>query len=173
MHKNLLIIEDDKDLAGVLKRSLEKHNFVIELGDGFKNMEIILKNFHPNYAIIDLKIADKTGIDVIKFLHNFDKNMKIIMLTGYASITSTISAIKSGACYYLAKPANTEMILKAFDLKNDEEIVAKSKKTSLKNLEWEHIHQTLLEHDYNISQTARSLNMHRKTLSRKLQKNQY
>ncbi len=173
MLKNLLIVEDDEDLARVLKRSLEKHDFVVEIVDGFKKMEIILKNFCPNYAIIDLKIADKTGIDVIKFLHNFDKNMKIIMLTGYASITSTISAIKSGACYYLAKPANTEMILKAFDLKNDEEIVAKSKKTSLKNLEWEHIHQTLIEHNFNISQTARSLNMHRKTLSRKLQKNQY
>lgn len=173
MLKNLLIVEDDEDLANVLKRSLEKHNFIVEIADGFKKMELILKNFCPNYAIIDLKIADKTGIDVIKFLHGLDKNMKIIMLTGYASITSTISAIKSGASYYLAKPTNTEMILKAFELKNDEEILQKTKKTSIKNMEWECIHEALIEHNYNISQTAKSLNMHRKTLSRKLQKNQY
>lgn len=173
MPKNLLIIEDDEDLAFTLSRSLEKYDFLVEIADGFKNMEIILNNFKPTHALIDLKIADKTGIDVIKFLHKFDENMKIIMLTGYASITSTISAIKSGACYYLAKPANTEMILRAFELKNDEEIVTKSKKTNLKNLEWEHIHQSLIEHDFNISQTARSLNMHRKTLSRKLQKTKY
>jgi len=173
MLKHLLIVEDDEDLAFTLKRSLENYNFAVEVADGFKNMEIILNNFKPTHALIDLKIADKTGIDVIKFLHKFDENIKIIMLTGYASIASTISAIKSGASYYLAKPANSEMIMRAFELKNDEEIVSITKKTNLKNLEWEHIHESLLENNFNISKTARSLNMHRKTLSRKLQKTKY
>ncbi len=93
---------------------------------------------------------------------------QIVMLTGYASITTTIEAIKLGACYYLAKPANVDDIIKAFEGSNPE--AKPAKKTSLKNLEWEYINKTLTEVSFNISKAAKLLGMHRRTLSRKLQK---
>jgi two-component system, response regulator RegA len=93
------------------------------------------------------------------------------MLTGYASITTTIEAIKSGACYYLAKPANADMIIAAFNGEsNTSQKPTSNKKTSIKNLEWEHIHQVLVETDFNISKAALTLGMHRRTLARKLEK---
>ena len=93
------------------------------------------------------------------------------MLTGYASITTTIEAIKLGACYYLAKPANVDMIIAAFDGSvSSETKPLTSKKTSIKNLEWEHIHEVLVETNFNIAKSARILGMHRRTLARKLDK---
>jgi two-component system response regulator RegA len=97
--------------------------------------------------------------------------MKILMLTGYASITTTIEAIKSGACYYLAKPANADIIISAFSGESGaSKKPLSNKKTSIKNLEWEHIHQVLVETDFNISEASRILGMHRRTLARKLEK---
>jgi two-component system response regulator RegA len=172
--KSILIVEDDEDLSITMKRSFERHNYVVECAKSLKEVEEIVKKSNFTNAVVDLKINGESGLEVIKFLNNFDKKIKMVMLTGYASITTTIMAIKSGACYYLAKPANVEMIIEAFDKdifdsqKADIKITAKE--TSLKNLEWEHIHKTLVENNFNISKTAKILNMHRRTLSRKLQK---
>jgi two-component system response regulator RegA len=157
-----------------MKRSFERNNFLVECVKSLKDVEEIVKKSNFTNAVVDLKINGESGLEVIKFLNNFDKKIKIVMLTGYASITTTIMAIKSGACYYLAKPANVEMIIEAFDKENFDsqkaEIKITAKETSLKNLEWEHIHKTLVENNFNISKTAKILNMHRRTLSRKLQK---
>ena len=173
-YKSILIVEDDEDLLTTMKRSFERHNYLVECAKSLKEVEKIVKNSNFTNAVIDLKINGESGLEVIKFLNNFDKKIKIIMLTGYASITTTIMAIKSGACYYLAKPANVEMIIEAFDTENLEssqaEIKITNKETSLKNLEWEHIHKVLVENNFNISKTAKILNMHRRTLCRKLQK---
>ena len=172
--KSVLIVEDDEDLSMTMKRSFERYNYGVTCAKSLKEVEEIVKKSNFTNAVIDLKINGESGIEVIKFLNNFDKKIKIIMLTGYASITTTIMAIKSGACYYLAKPANVEMIIDAFDKENSDsqkaEIKIINKKTSLKNLEWEHIHKVLVENNFNISKTAKILNMHRRTLSRKLQK---
>jgi two-component system response regulator RegA len=172
--KSILIVEDDEDLSTTMKRSFERNNFLVECVKSLKDVEEIVKKSNFTNAVVDLKINGESGLEVIKFLNNFDKKIKIVMLTGYASITTTIMAIKSGACYYLAKPANVEMIIEAFDKENFDsqkaEIKITAKETSLKNLEWEHIHKTLVENNFNISKTAKILNMHRRTLSRKLQK---
>jgi two-component system response regulator RegA len=113
----------------------------------------------------------ESGLELVKHLHEFDKRMKIVILTGYASITTTIEAIKSGACYYLAKPANADMIIAAFSGETSaQKKPLNEKKTSIKNLEWEHIHEVLVETDFNISKAARILGMHRRTLARKLEK---
>jgi two-component system response regulator RegA len=173
-YKSILIVEDDEDLSITMKRSFERNNFLVECVKSLKDVEEIVKKSNFTNAVVDLKINGESGLEVIKFLNNFDKKIKIVMLTGYASITTTIMAIKSGACYYLAKPANVEMIIEAFDKENFDsqkaEIKITAKETSLKNLEWEHIHKTLVENNFNISKTAKILNMHRRTLSRKLQK---
>lgn len=165
--KTLLIIEDDQDFATILQRSFERRDYEVRVAAGYDEMVSLLKKFHPRYVVVDLKMSGKSGLDCIDHIHTFDKAIKIVMLTGYASITTTIDAIKRGACYYLAKPANAEMIIAAFEGK---ESTSSGKKTSLKNLEWEHIHQTLSEVNFNISKAAKLLGMHRRTLARKLEK---
>jgi two-component system response regulator RegA len=158
-----------------MKNSFEKNNFLVDCCYSFKEVKDNIKKIMPSHAIIDLKINNDSGIEVIKFLNDFNKNIKIVMLTGYASITTTILAIKSGASYYLAKPANTQMILQAFEGANLEEQnsqnkISNTKKTSIKNVEWEYIHQTLVENNFNITKSAEALNMNRRTLTRKLKK---
>lgn len=166
-YKRILIVEDDDELANIMGRSFERRGYEVKIANNFKEVGESLKKFHPSYAVVDLKISQESGLEAIRFLHNFDKAIKIVMLTGYASISTTIEAIKLGACYYLAKPANVDTIIDAFsgEIKPQE-----SKKTSIKNLEWEYINQVLSEVNFNISKAARILGMHRRTLARKLNK---
>lgn len=170
-YKTILIVEDDEALANSLGRSFERRDYQIKIVGNVKEAITILKKFHPRYAVVDLKMPGESGLELVKHLHEFDQMMKIVMLTGYASITTTIEAIKSGACYYLAKPANADMIIDAFEGKlNASEKALTRKTTSIKNLEWEHIHQVLVESNFNISKAAQALGMHRRTLARKLEK---
>lgn len=167
-HKAILITEDDAVLANSLVRSFMRHGFEAKSAANVEEAKQLLKNFHPSHAVVDLKMSGESGLELVKILHNFDKRIKTVVLTGYASIGTTVEAIKSGACYYLAKPANVEMIIAAF---NDEiNVQTPIKKTSIKNVEWEHINRALLENDFNISKTAEALGMHRRTLARKLEK---
>lgn len=169
--KKILIVEDDIELANILGRSFEIRGYQARIANSTKEAIADLKKFHPNYAVVDLKMPGDSGLECIRQLNQFDQKIKIVMLTGYASITTTIEAIKLGACYYLAKPTNVEIIINAF---NDEAKQVKTplltRKTSIKNLEWEYINQILVESNFNISKTARILGMHRRTLSRKLEK---
>lgn len=170
-YKAILIVEDDEALASSLGRSFERRDYEVKIAANVKEAQAIIKKFHPRYAVVDLKMPGESGLELVKHLHEFDRMMKIVMLTGYASITTTIEAIKAGACYYLAKPANADMIIAAFDGETSTSPKPlHGKKTSIKNLEWEHIHQVLVETDFNISKAARILGMHRRTLARKLEK---
>lgn len=164
----VLIAEDDADLASSLARSFERRGYQTKTTSNVKEALESLKNFHPRFAVIDLKMPGESGLELIPKIHEFDKNIKIVVLTGYASITTTIEAIKLGACYYLAKPANVDDIIAAFD--GDAKKENLNKKTSLKNVEWEYIHKALVESDFNISRAAKILGLHRRTLARKLEK---
>lgn len=166
---SILIIEDDEDLRETLERSFARRGFSVKAARNYNEMLETIKKFHPNFALVDLKMPGKSGLEVVSFLKEFDAKMKIVVLTGYASISTTIEAIKLGASYYLSKPANVDDILLAFDgkTKNPENL---NKKTSLRNLEMEHINQVLIDVDFNISKAARILGMHRRTLARKLEK---
>lgn len=168
-YQAILIVEDDLDLAVTLQRGFERRDFQVRNARNFLEVKEQLKNFHPNFAVVDLKILNGSGLEVVEFLKNFDTRMKIVVLTGYASITTTIEAIKKGACYYLAKPANIDDILLAFTGKTNRKENL-NKKTSLKTLEMEQINKVLLQVDFNVSKAARILGMHRKTLVRKLEK---
>lgn len=170
-HKAILIVEDDEDLANSLAKSFARREYEVKIANNVKAAIEVLKIFHPSYAVVDLKMPGECGLEFIKHLHEFDDKVKIVMLTGYASITTTIEAIKNGACYYLAKPANADMIIAAFN--GEVNLSSKSiadKKTSIKNVEWEHIHRVLVQTDFNISKSAKILGMHRRTLARKLEK---
>ncbi len=170
-YKAILIAEDDEALASSLERSFTRHGYEAKTAQNVKEALKVIKNFHPRYAVVDLKMPGESGLELVRKLHEFDKKMRIVVLTGYASITTTIEAIKLGACYYLAKPANVDAIISAFEGERKEEIKLSQKKTSIKNLEWEYINQTLSECNFNISEAARILGMHRRTLARKLEKN--
>jgi two-component system response regulator RegA len=121
--------------------------------------------------VVDLKLVGCSGLECVKVLHAHDPHMKIVVLTGFASIATAVEAIKLGACHYLAKPSNTDDIEAAFGkATGDAEVPLTQRQTSLKNLEWERIHETLVDTEFNISETARRLGMHRRTLARKLEK---
>jgi two-component system response regulator RegA len=122
---------------------------------------------------VDLKLGAASGLNCVAALHAFDPEMQIVVLTGFASIATAVEAIKLGACHYLAKPANTDDIEAAFGKgAGDASAPIAHRPTSIKTLEWERIHETLVETGFNISETARRLGMHRRTLARKLEKRQ-
>lgn len=169
----LVIVEDDEAFARTLKRSFERRGYAVLLASGLGELTALLKEHSPDRAVVDLKLADASGLSAVELLHAHDPEMLIVVLTGFASIATAVEAIKLGACHYLAKPANTDDIEEAFSkAAGDAGVALPARPTSIKTLEWEHIHRMLVETDFNISETARRLGMHRRTLARKLEKRQ-
>jgi two-component system response regulator RegA len=168
----LLIIEDDAAFARTLGRSFERRNYRVLHAANFDESKALLQAHSPGYAVVDLKLSDSTsGLACVQMLHEHNPDMLIVVLTGFASISTAVEAIKLGACQYLAKPSNTDDIEAAFGhVAGNTEIELTNRPTSIKTLEWERIHQVLVETGFNISETARRLGMHRRTLARKLEK---
>jgi two-component system response regulator RegA len=168
----LLIIEDDAAFARTLGRSFERRNYRVLLATSFDEAAAILQEHSPGFAVVDLKLNDGTsGLACVQMLHKHDPGMLIVVLTGFASINTAVEAIKLGACQYLAKPSNTDDIEAAFGhVAGSDTIELTNRATSIKTLEWERIHEVLAETGFNISETARRLGMHRRTLARKLEK---
>jgi two-component system response regulator RegA len=125
----------------------------------------------PRYAVVDLKLGGASGLVCVQTLHAHDPDILVVVLTGFASIATAVEAIKLGASHYLVKPSNTDDIEAAFDrTEGSVDTQVSERRTSIKTLEWERIHATLAEAGFNISETARRLGMHRRTLARKLEK---
>ena len=170
--RRLLIVEDDAAFARTLARSFERRGYIVVQANSVAAAEALLGSHSPGYAVVDLKLAgDASGLACVKRLHAHDPAMLIVVLTGFASIATAVEAIKLGACHYLAKPSNTDDIEAAFDrAEGDTGVSLTQRSTSIKTLEWERIHETLADTGFNISETARRLGMHRRTLARKLEK---
>ena len=172
--RTLILIEDDAAFARTLGRSFERRGYTVITTNSLEGALLLLENHSPVYAVVDLKLdGEASGLACVQALHKHDSEMLIVVLTGYASIATAVEAVKLGACHYLAKPSNTDDIEAAFN--NAEGNIAteiRGRATSIKTLEWERIHETLAETDFNISETARRLGMHRRTLARKLAKQQ-
>jgi two-component system response regulator RegA len=169
----LMIVEDDSAFANTLKRSFERRGYEVLLAESLTEVNSLLQMQTPGYAVVDLKLGGGSGLACVEALHTHDPDTLIVVLTGYASIATAVEAIKLGACHYLAKPSNTDDIEEAFKKSaGNTEVPLTERPTSIKTLEWEHIHRTLVEADFNISETARRLGMHRRTLARKLEKRQ-
>lgn len=169
----LVIVEDDAGFARTLKRSFERRGYEVVVTASLEELRKVLEEKSPGYAVVDLKLGGASGLACVEALHAHDEEMLIVVLTGFASIATAVEAIKLGACHYLAKPANTDDIEAAFQkAEGNAEIALAERPTSIKTLEWERIHQTLIETDFNISEAARRLGMHRRTLARKLEKRQ-
>lgn len=170
--RHLLIVEDDATFARTLQRSFERRDYRVWLANGPAAMETVLEEAKPGFAVVDLKLGNASGLTCVERLHAYDPAMLIVVLTGFASIATAVEAIKLGACHYLAKPANTDDIEAAFGkaTEGNAGVPIAGRSTSIKTLEWERINETLAETGFNISETARRLGMHRRTLARKLEK---
>jgi two-component system response regulator RegA len=168
----LLIIEDDEAFARTLARSFERRGYTVLVAPGHDEAAQIIASETPGYAVVDLKLKGNTsGLSCVQMLHEHDPDMLIVVLTGFASIGTAVEAIKLGAVQYLAKPSNTDDIEAAFGhVAGSAEVEVTNRSTSIKTLEWERIHAVLAETDFNISEAARRLGMHRRTLARKLEK---
>ncbi len=172
LERLLLIVEDDKAFVRTLVRSFERRGYSVLCAASLEEVQRILETRIPDYAVVDLKLSgDSSGLACVQALKQKDDGTLIVVLTGYASIATAVEAIKLGACHYLAKPSNTDDIEAAFSrAEGDVDVTLTERASSIKTLEWEKIHETLAAADFNVSEAARRLGMHRRTLARKLEK---
>ncbi len=172
-HK-LLIVDDDETFTRVLSRALTSRGFTVETADDADSAIVTARKFRPGFCVLDLKLGDNNGLRLIPDLKAIVPDMRVLLLTGYASIATAVEAIKRGAHDYLSKPVDADAVARALldnDGPEDEELAeAPGAPLPLRRLEWEHIQRVLTECDGNISETARRLGMHRRTLQRKLAK---
>lgn len=172
--KRILIIDDDVHFTQVLSRSLERQQYSTAIAQNDTEALVQCTEFKPDWVVLDLRLEHESGLSLIpKILKK--SPCRIVVLTGYASIPTAVEAIKLGAHNYLHKPVSLQDLIAAFaddsDTKsNDPQLSSDTEVMSMQRLEWEHIQRVLAENDGNVSATARALNMHRRTLQRKLQK---
>lgn len=167
----LLLADDDEVFRVVLGHALARRGFEVMVVANVEEGIALAEERSPEYAVVDLNMPGETGLVLVDHLHQLDNNTRVVVLTGYASIATAVEAIKLGAIHYMAKPADADEIIAAFHRdEGDATIAVEEQPMSVRRLEWEHIHKVLAEVDGNISEAARRLNMHRRTLQRKLQK---
>ncbi|PWK84765.1 response regulator transcription factor [Fulvimonas soli] len=172
----LLIVDDDATFARVLARAIGSRGFETLTAGSAEEARALARRHQPRYCVLDLKLGEENGLKLIPELHMLVPDMRILLLTGYASIATAVEAIKRGAHDYLAKPVDADAVVRALldgdgpAAPDDEVPDAPEAPLALRRLEWEHIQRVLTECDGNISETARRLGMHRRTLQRKLSK---
>ncbi len=169
---SLLLVDDDEDFLNALAPAMRKRGFLVSLANSAESAFEMAKIEPPEFAVVDLKMSGNSGLVLVRQLASLNAGTKVVVLTGFASVATAVEAIKLGATHYLAKPVDADEIVAAFEKQSgNAELELSSNPLSIDRLEWEHIQRVLSEHDGNISATARSLNMHRRTLQRKLGKN--
>lgn len=169
--KRILIVDDEEHFSQVLSRSLSRMGHHIECASSSEQAIELAQNHQFDWISLDLRLGQESGLNIITELCRLLPQVKIVMLTGFASIPTAVEAIKLGAFNYLHKPATVKELLQAFAGETvSEPTTIDEAPMSVERLEWEHIQRVLHENDGNISSTARALGMHRRTLQRKLQK---
>lgn len=169
--RRLLLVDDDAVFRDVLGGALRRRGFDVRTAEDLASTRTALAAFCPDRAIVDLKLPDGSGLELVAALAALEPSPRVLVLTGYASIATAVEAVKLGAVNYLPKPATPEEIVAALEQDvADPTVPLSSEPPSVDRLEWEHIQRVLADHDGNVSATARALNMHRRTLQRKLAK---
>ena len=168
--KSLLIVDDDNTFRERLSRAMEKKGFVVSQAEGVKSGIASINAKKPAFAVVDLRLGDGNGLEVVKELQKLNSKSKIIMLTGYGNIPTAVAAIKQGAIDYLAKPADADDIEKALLADPKTKAQPPENPMSADRVKWEHIHRVFELCNRNVSETARRLKMHRRTLQRILYK---
>jgi two-component system response regulator RegA len=168
----LLLVDDDENYCWALSRTFERRGYSVQVANSVPQACERLADRLPDYAVIDLRMpGGSSGLALISRLKAVNAQMRIVILTGYASIATAVEAIKLGAMHYMIKPVDADAIEQAFRRQGgDETVPASAQPLSVERLEWEHIQLVMTEHRGNLSATARALGMHRRTLQRKLGK---
>ena len=168
--KSLLILDDDDPFRNRLARAMEKKGFqVTEAKSVEEGLKIVSKT--PTYfAVIDLRLEDGSGLEVVKALHRSKKNSRIVMLTGYGNLSTAVAAVKAGAIDYIAKPVDADDVEAALLASPESKAKPPENPMSADRVKWEHIHRVFELCNRNVSETARRLKMHRRTLQRILSK---
>jgi two-component system response regulator RegA len=165
-----LLVDDDGLYLRTLQRSLQKRGLETVLAQTFEEALAAAENHRPDFALIDLRLGANSGLGLIEPLKAVREDMRILLVTGYASIATAVEAIKRGADHYLMKPVTAEAIMKAIAGEPQAEAEPESTMLPLARVEWEHIQQALSETQGNVSAAARLLGVHRRSLQRKLAK---
>lgn len=175
--EKVLIIDDDAVFARLLSRSLQTRGFDLSTAHNAEDGLAAAIANQPDHVLLDMKLGEESGLDLIPQLCQVLPDVRLIVLTAYASIPTTVEAMRRGAVDYLCKPVDADSVVKALtvktaDLENVESVAGEeaARPLSLRRLEWEHIQRLLQENDGNVSETARQLGMHRRSLQRKLAK---
>lgn len=168
---SLLLVDDDQDFLAVLSRAMTKRGFRVSSSSSAESALEKAIESTPDFAVVDLRMDGSSGLILVRKFNELGYKTKVVVLTGYASIATAIEAIKLGAIHYLAKPVEIDEIVSALQGKiENQEVLENYAPLSVNRLEWEHIQNVLNANEGNISATARALNMHRRTLQRKLKK---
>lgn len=166
----ILVVDDDQRFRDRLCRACQRRGYETLAAADFDEGLRAFNDHRPEMAVVDLRMPDRSGLELIREAVKVSPASRIVVLTGYGSIATAIEAVKLGAVSYLTKPADADEIIKAFADENEEGIAAEFTPPSLARLEWEHINRVMADCDNNISEAARRLGLHRRTLQRKLQK---
>ena len=167
----LLLVDDDEVYCEVLGDALRRRNYAVSIAHDLATALELAKQTEPEYAVVDLRIGTESGLELVKQLATLDENTRIVMLTGYASVATAVESIKLGAVHYLTKPATADEVAAALHRdEGDPTVMPAEQPLSVRRHEWEYLQKVLTENDGNISAAARAINMHRRTLQRKLAK---
>lgn len=169
-NNSLLIVDDDRPFLQRLARAMETRGFAVETAESVSEGIAKVKIGAPDFAVVDMRLNDGNGLDVIECIRNVKPNCKAIILTGYGNIATAVTAVKMGAIDYLAKPADADDVYTALMRKPSDKADPPENPMSADRVRWEHIQRVYELCDRNVSETARRLNMHRRTLQRILAK---
>lgn len=168
--RTLLLVDDDEPFLKRLAKAMEKRGFDVETADSVASGSAVAHARPPAYAVIDLRLEDGNGLDVVEVLREKRPDSRVVVLTGYGAIATAVAAVKIGATDYLSKPADAMDIINALLAKSDDLPPPPENPMSADRVRWEHIQRVYELCDRNVSETARRLNMHRRTLQRILAK---
>ena len=168
--KSLLIVDDDGPFRDRLSRAMEKKGFQVTQAESVEQGIKKARNLPPAFAVVDLRLSDGNGLEVVKEIQKIKKNSRIILLTGYGNIPTAVAAVKAGAIDYIPKPADADDVENALLASPETKAKPPENPMSADRVKWEHIHRVFELCNRNVSETARRLKMHRRTLQRILSK---
>jgi two-component system response regulator RegA len=168
--RSLLILDDDDPFRNRLARAMEKKGFQVKEAKSVEEGLKIAEDTPTNFALVDLRLEDGSGLEVVKALHRSKKESRIVMLTGYGNLPTAVAAVKAGAMDYIAKPVDADDVEAALLASPESKAKPPENPMSADRVKWEHIHRVFELCNRNVSETARRLKMHRRTLQRILSK---
>ena len=168
--RKLLLVDDDAPLRRSMARALERRDFEVLAAEGVAEARTLAREHRPEFAVLDMRLTEGSGLDLVRTLRELRPEIRIVIVTGYGNIATAVAAIKAGAVDYLAKPVDADDVVNAL-LKSGQGLPPpRENPMSADRVRWEHIQRVFEQCNRNVSETARRLNMHRRTLQRILNK---